>query len=192
MKAGEKFRVRSVECGVGACLAEINHRHGAFARNEAHWVHADEHAAACGAGDVLAFGPPPAPVAHVSLLAGERHAVGLDANLPEPQHASTGGIQLGEPVGEIERDIEAPSVRGHGHAGWDFGAAPRRLSWRQRDRKQAHDLPRLLDSEDFDVAIHVRQVNAGAVGRKDQAGEAELAFLVWMQDLIGNGFWRIS
>ena len=163
-QAGKEFGVRNAECGVSGRRAEVNHGHRALARDVPDRVHAHQRAVTGGAGEVLAVGATPAPVAHISLLAGKRHVVGREANFPEPQHAPARGLQLGQPVGQIERDVEALPVRGHGEPRRDFRLAVRRFRGRQRDGKQTDHLPRLLDPENLDIAGHVRQVDAGAIG----------------------------
>ena len=51
-------------------------------------------------------------------------------------------------------------------------------------------VPSLPHAEDLDAAIDVRQVNARAIRREGQAGEAELPVLVRLEDMIGDGFDR--
>ena len=74
-------------------------------------VHSHARAEPGGTGSVQPLGPPAAPIAHISLRARQRHVVGRNTNIPESQHVAVGGIQFGEPVGQIERDVEALPVR---------------------------------------------------------------------------------
>ena len=79
----------------------------------------------CPAGPVTlsALGPAAAPVADVNFVAGEHHVVRRHAHVPNSQHPAGRGVQFGQAVGKIERNIKFFAVRGNGDAGGNFRRA---------------------------------------------------------------------
>ena len=183
MEAGENF-------GDDLVRREIDDGDGAFVRDVAHGIHADEGAASGGAGDAVGVGTASAPIAHVSLAAREHDVVRRDADFPEAEKFAGGGVVFAKAVGEIERDVEARAIGRDGEAGGDFVRAPDGIDRRQRDGEQGGDLVRPVHGEDLHAAVDVGEINARAVGREDEAGVANLPLLVGREDVAGNGVGR--
>ena len=143
--------------------SEVDDRHRAFAGDAAR-IHARERAPAGRANHAFRVRPTSAPVAYIDFAVGKHDVKGLNSHLPQPQHLPGGGIQLREAIGKVERDVKPLAVRGNGDAGGDFRRAPRRIGRRQGERTERRDYPVFSNSENFDVPIDVRQVNARAIG----------------------------
>jgi len=185
MQAGQDFQPGLPGSGGISAGGQVNDRNRAFAGNEAHRVHAHQRPAPGRAGHAVGVRPPPAPVADIRLAAGQHDVVGRDADLPEPQYFAGVGLQLRQAVGEVERHVEPLAVAGHGQPGGNLRLAARRGAARQRDGEQAPH-PAILFAKDLDAAVHIGQVDAFAVRRKHQPGEADLAFLIRLEDVVGN------
>ena len=145
-----------------------------------------------GSGDTAGVWPAATPVAHVSLLPDEQHIVRRHADIPHSQHLPRRRIQLTEPVRQVESDVKALAIARDAQARRNLGLTIERVGGWQRQRAQAGDGAGFIDPENLDAAIDIGQVNLRSIGRKDQAGEAELPLFIRLQDMFrdrtGGGF----
>jgi hypothetical protein len=149
---------------------EVDDADRSLVGDEAHGIDLDQGAPAGRAGHVAGLGTAAAPVADIGLAADQDDIERRDADIPDPQDAAVGGIELGQAVGQIEGGIELRPVAGDGQAGGDLLLAAGRPGQGQGERAEGLDRAVGLDPEDLDAAVDVAQVDPPAVRGVDTLG----------------------
>ena len=96
--AGDDFHGRRGDIG------RVDHGDRAFA-GDGVFIHPHRSAGADGTGQTVASRTAAAPVAHVNFPVRQRHAERGDTHGPGAQQLAAGGVQLGDPVGDVERNV---------------------------------------------------------------------------------------
>src|SRR3954462_7560445 len=130
------------------------------------------------------FWPASPPIAYVNFLTRQHDVVRRNSDIPKPQHASVCRVELCETIGKVERNVKTLAVAGHSDSSGDLGFAQPRVDGRQRDSEQTLYPTGDFNTEDFDAAIHIRQVNARAIRRKNQASKTKLAFQIRLENSL--------
>src|SRR5439155_17407081 len=76
-----------------------NHGHGPFVGDVADRIYPHQGPLASRARDAPVISPASAPVAHVNLVPRKYHIIGRDADIPQPVHLTSNGVQLRETTG---------------------------------------------------------------------------------------------
>ena len=94
-----------------------------------------------------------------------------------------GGIELEELVGEIAADVETRAVGGEGEAAGDVFFAARGVGERQRHTVRGRDSAVGRNREDLEAAVDIAQDEAASVRCEYEAGVADLALGVGLENL---------
>ena len=107
VQAGHNFGFRISDFGF---WVEVNHRHRAFAGDEA-GIHPHLCAVSGGTGDTVGLRPAATPIADVNFAAGEHDVVRRHAHVPNSQHAAGRGVQFGQTIGKVQRNVDFFAIR---------------------------------------------------------------------------------
>ena len=146
-------------------------------------IDAHDGAAAGGPGGIAGAGATAAPVAHVGFGADEDDSVGRDADGKRAANFPGGGVEFEELVGEIAADVETRAVGGEGEAAGDFFFAARGVGEGQRHTVRRGDGAVGGNGEDLEAAVDIAQDEAASVRCEYEAGVADLALGVGLEDL---------
>ena len=163
---------------------EVDDRDRALVRGPRPRIDLDQRPLAGGAGDVSGNGPRPSPVRDVGPFSDENDVERERADVERPEKAAVGRVEFPQPVGEVEGDVDPLPVLGNGDPRRDLLFAPRGVRAGQGERFHRRDRSVRGDGEDLDAPVDVAEVDRPAVGGKGQPGEAQLALVVGLEDVV--------
>ena len=172
--------------GGGLAGSKVDDSDGPFVGNVADGIDFYSGPPPCRADEIAGTRTATAPIADVGFAGSDDDVIGSDADREGARDFAGGEIDFEELVGEIGADVEFGAVGREGEAGGDFFFAARGVGRGKRDGVRGRNFV-VGDGEDFDATVDVGEVELGTVFGKDQAGEAELALDVGLQNVRGGG-----
>lgn len=171
--------------GDGLAGGEVDDGDRAFVGDVADGIDFDNGPPPCRADEIAGTRTAAAPIADVGFAGSDHDIVRRDADRKCARDFARGEIDFEKLVGKIGADVEFGAVGREREAGGNFFFAARGVCVRDGDGVGRSNFV-VRDTEDFDAAVDIREVELRAVFGKDEAGEAELALGVWLENVRGR------